>query len=126
MKKVLIVDDDNNIIKMYSIKLSNSNYEPLSAMNGKQGLEVAFKIHPDLIVIDLAMPVMDGMAMIKQLRTDPWGKTVPIIILTNFDTNDRTLADVQKFQPSYYLLKANNTPSQIIDKINELLASKNE
>ncbi|MFA6081023.1 MAG: response regulator [Patescibacteria group bacterium] len=126
MKKILIIDDDNNIIKMYLVKLRNSGYEVIYAINGQQGLEMALQNHPDLIVLDLAMPVMDGMAVIKKLREDAWGKTAPVIILTNYDTDDKAIIDIQKTQPSYYLLKTNNTPNEVVEKIDELLKVENK
>ncbi|MFA6532681.1 MAG: response regulator [Patescibacteria group bacterium] len=126
MKKILIIDDDNNIVKMYLLKLSNSGYEAIYATNGKQGLEMAIQNHPDLIVLDLAMPVMDGMTFLKQLRIDLWGKTVPVIILTNRDADDKTLEDIRKTQPTYYLIKTNNTPSDVAIKIDELLKIENK
>jgi len=126
MKKILVVDDDNNIIKMYLIILKNSGYEPLYAINGKQGLEMALQNHPDLIFLDLAMPVMDGMTVLKKLRDDTWGKNVPVIILTNYDTDDKLISEIQKTKPSYYLLKTNITPNEIINKIEELLKIENK
>lgn len=121
MKKVLIIDDDNNIVKIFKLKLSNAGYEVAYALDGKEGLNLALGIHPDLILLDLAMPVMDGMAVMKALRKDKWGETVPVIILTNYDTNDQILQDVIATKPTYYLIKTDNLPSQVVEKVDELL-----
>ena len=94
--------------------------------NGREGLVKAKAEKPDLILLDIRMPVMNGMEMLKELRRDVWGKSVPVIILTNFDSDDQLTWEITKTQPSYYLLKAGNRPSAVLEKIKETLVSNND
>ena len=85
MKKVLIVEDEAPIRKIMSDMLKETHFTVLEATNGKQGLEVALSEKPDVILLDLLMPFMDGHEMLKILRNDAWGKTVKVIVLSNQD-----------------------------------------
>lgn len=82
-KKILVVEDneDTREILLYRLK-SMGNYEVLLASNGKEALEMATQSRPDLIIMDLKMPVMDGWEATKALRQTDWGKDLPVIALT--------------------------------------------
>lgn len=82
-KKILVVEDneDTREILLYRLK-SMGNFEVLLASNGKEALEIATKSRPDLIIMDLKMPVMDGWEATKALRQTDWGKDLPVIALT--------------------------------------------
>jgi len=122
MKKILlIIEDDLVLARMYQTLLQNHGYDVKTAADGETGLKKALDIHPDLILLDIRMPKMDGMTVMRHLREDNWGKTAPIIILTNLDLTDDRLTGVVKDQPSYYLIKSNNPPDQVLEKVNEIL-----
>ena len=82
-KKILVVEDneDTREILLYRLR-SMGSYEVLLASNGKEALEMAARSHPDLIIMDLKMPVMDGWDATKELRRTEWGKDLPVIALT--------------------------------------------
>src|SRR3989344_3329855 len=101
MAKILIVEDDEITLGMYKTELENNNYVVSVARNGREGLVKAKEEKPDLILLDIRMPVMNGMVMLKELRRDAWGKTVPVIILTNFDADDEITWQVAQTEPSY-------------------------
>ena len=121
MKKLLIVDDDSTLRAMYEGRFFGEAFTTITAGNGEEGLEVALKEHPDLILLDVDMPKMDGVTMMKRLRMDIWGKTVPIILLTNLDTNDTILQSIVESEPSYYLLKDQVDPEDVFEKVQEVL-----
>ena len=83
-KRILIVDDDALNIKLVKDILAANNYSYLEAVNGQEAIEIALKQKPDLILMDLEMPVMDGMSAIKILKTKEDTKSIPIIALTAF------------------------------------------
>ena len=121
-KLLLIVEDEAIAVKVIAEGLVSENYEVTVAYDGQEGLEVARVKHPDLILLDLLMPRLDGMSMLKKLRDDDWGKKVPVIILTNLSgISEEKLADVSRLEPSYYLIKSNVTMGEIVDKIKEKL-----
>ena len=82
-KKVLIVDDDPIIIEVLSVRLKMTGFEVLSAANGKEGLEKANREHPDLIILDVIMPEMNGFETCRHLKEDPKTKDIPVIMLTS-------------------------------------------
>jgi len=121
MSKVLIVEDDRILAGMYKKKLDNSGYEVTEAENGQAGLDMALGGKPDIILLDIRMPVMTGLEMLKELRKDEWGKNVPVIILTNLEANEKITQDIAQTEPSYYLMKAGNRPDAVLEKIEEIL-----
>lgn len=122
MKKILFIEDNEEIVALYEPKLKQAGYEVKAALDGTHGLEYALADHPDLILLDVVMPDMDGMSVMQRIRQEgEWGKKVTIIIFTNFDVNDERLKRVVADKPAYYLLKANYTPLGLVAKLKEFL-----
>ena len=121
MQTILIIEDDQIILEMYRDKFQVSKFGVITALNGEDGLNAALQYHPNLILLDLAMPKMDGMTVMKLLRKDPWGETVPVIILTNLNIDGRLLEEIIKNKPTYSLMKANTTPEEVLMKVKEIL-----
>lgn len=122
--KLLIVEDEVVISKVYVEELRDQGYIVLTAMNGRDGLELALSEKPDLILLDILMPIMDGLTMMEKLReSGPYGKAVPIILLTNLSANEeRIIQSLVKNEPAYYLVKSDWDLSGVVDKIKERLA----
>jgi two-component system chemotaxis response regulator CheY len=114
-KTILVIDDDKLIREGLVALLKNAGQTLLEASDGKQGLEVALTQHPDLIVTDLRMPEMTGLEMISQLRGDAWGASVPVIILTNDETNDSINQALQSGVTTY--LAKNLDPTSLTEQI---------
>lgn len=87
-KKILIVEDEAPLRKALVEELVDAGYDVVEAQDGLEGLDVALREHPNLILLDQLMPKLNGVAMLKQLRTDPWGGGVPVIMATNMSTTD--------------------------------------
>lgn len=121
MKKILIVEDELAYLKLLGSQLTAQGYEVIEATDGKAGLEVAKKEKPDLILLDIRMPVMDGLAMLKLLRQEVSGKTIKVIILTNLEPDDKIIEEVVNDLPSYYFVKSNIQFNSLLEKIDELL-----
>ncbi|HEX9153311.1 MAG TPA: response regulator [Candidatus Saccharimonadales bacterium] len=116
MKKILIVEDEIAYVKLLRTRLE-FNYKVLDASNGQDGLKIAKKEHPDLILLDIIMPIMDGMAMLKELRKDHWGKDAKVILLTNLEASDKIVAQVTTDLPIYYFVKSDVKLDDLLDKI---------
>ncbi len=110
---------------MYQKLLLNHGYDVHTAMDGEDGLKKALVDHPDLILLDIRMPKMDGMTVLKHLRADVWGKDAKIIILTNLDATDQILQGVVEDHPSYYMIKSNIKPEEVLEHIKEIVEEKN-
>ena len=119
-KKLLIVEDDKMIGTMYKTKLEQEGFIVLQAEDGSQGLEMAIRDKPDLIMLDVIMPQLDGFTVLQELRGNPSTKHTPIIMLTNLGT-DEDKAKGQKFGATDYIVKANLTPSQVSELIKKYL-----
>ncbi len=91
MKKILIIEDEVSLRNALRDKLIGEGFIVLEAANGEVGLELALKDHPDLILLDVIMPKMDGFAMLESMRTDPWGKKANVIVLTNLNDQEYVL-----------------------------------
>ena len=125
-KRILIVDDEEAMRKAISEALTNQEMVTLTANNGEEGLLVSLKEHPDLILLDILMPKMDGMIMLQKLRADEWGKTVPVIILTNVNPSANSVINsVLNDEPAYYLIKSDVKLGGIVEKIKEVLKIEN-
>lgn len=122
MKKILIVEDEPAYIKLLSSKLSSKGYKVFEALEGQQGLEMAKKENPDLILLDIKMPVMDGMEMLRLLRKEKEGKKVKVILLTNIEPDVKITQGVVSDLPAYYFVKSDMKFSDLMNKIEELLA----
>ena len=83
--KILIVDEDPALQKALRESLEESGFEVSIAEDGQAGLDMALQNHPDLILLDIVLPVMDGMTTLSKLRENEWGKNVSVILLTNLD-----------------------------------------
>ena len=118
--KIAIIEDDLAISQMYRIKFETDGYEVETAENGKQGLELCEKMLPDLIMLDLRMPIMNGDEMLEKLRSTAWGSTMRVIILTNI-SRDEAPKILSLLNVDRYIVKAHHTPQQIVDIINEIL-----
>ena len=121
-KTILVVEDEKNLREAIVEILRIKNFLPLEAKNGVEGVEIALLKHPDLILLDLIMPEMDGMTALKKIRQDTWGAHVPVIILTNLSaTNEQLVEDVVTHKPMHYLIKSDWKLTDVVRKIEEVL-----
>lgn len=120
--RILIVDDEEMMRGILVTRLSKEPmFQVFNASNGQEGLYSTFANNPDLILLDVQMPVMDGITMMKELRKDPRGKDIPIIFLTNYDTDENVLVKLSEGRPAFYLIKSNINLDEIVAKIKESL-----
>ena len=124
--KILIVEDDEDTRDIYCKALSMNEFETISAVNGKDGLEKSIKEVPDLILLDILMPIMDGFAMLKKLREEKEpAKNIPVIMLTNLSADsDDIITKAVDTGLVYYLVKASISVTQLVSKVKESLNLK--
>jgi len=121
-KTILVVEDEKDLREMVVEMLHQKNYLTLEAGNGKEGVNLALSKRPDLILLDILMPVMDGMTALKIIRANTWGAHVPVIIMTNLSaTDEHMVEDMVTRKPMYYLIKSDWMISDVIKKIEELI-----
>lgn len=118
--KVLIVEDEEMLVNMYISKFEKEGFDPIKALNGKNGLELADKENPEIIILDVIMPEMDGFMVLKELKSNSKTKNIPVIMLTNLG-QDEDVKKGNELGAKDYLVKANLTPAQVVDKVKEIL-----
>ena len=121
-KTVLVVEDEVALSRVLSIKLASEGFHVLSAHDGEAGLTMALGRKPDLIILDIQMPVIDGIAMLKRLRADRWGKDAKVIVWTNLDHDSDKLAEAVEHNVAEYLTKTDWSLDKIADKVKEKLS----
>ncbi len=122
MTKIAVIEDDPAISQMYRIKFETEGYEVETAGNGKLGLELIKKLRPDIVLLDLMMPEMNGDEMLALMRKTSWGKSIKVVILTNMGEQEIP-EPVRKLGVSAVILKADMTPRQVADLIKRQLAA---
>jgi CheY-like chemotaxis protein len=119
-KKVLIVEDDNFVAEVYSTKLFEMNHTVRIAQNGKEGLEMVEEEKPDLILLDIIMPVMGGVEMLEELKKKEEWKNIPVILLTNVGEKE-SIQKTMNLGVKDYLIKSHFTPAEVIEKIDAVI-----
>lgn len=118
--KLLLVEDDVTLSKMYEKKFKADGYDVVTAYDGLEGLEKSLKEKPDLVILDIMLPKLDGVSVFKKMRSTPETFKMPVLLLTNFDQED-VVFECFKLGAVDYLLKSSVTPSQVVKKIDNLL-----
>lgn len=119
-KKILIVEDEPSLLEMYKLYFERAGYEVIISENGLNTLDVAIEKKPNLILLDILMPKVDGWEVLKQLKSDPETKLIPVIVFSNLAQSD----EIQKgldLGADEYLIKSNLTPKELLSKIQSLL-----
>ena len=120
-QKVAIIEDDQAISQMYRIKFETEGYEVETAENGTIGLELAESMKPDIILLDLMMPEMNGDEMLAKMRKTDWGKNIKVVILTNMGEQEIP-EEVKQLGVVAVILKADMTPRQVAELVKEQLS----
>ena len=120
-QKIAIVEDDQTISQMYRVKFESEGYIVEVANGGINGLELVKDINPDIVLLDLMMPDMNGDEMLVKMRKEPWGKNVKVIILTNMW--EQEAPDILKeLDVLDFIVKAEMTPRQVAEIVKQKLA----
>lgn len=118
--KIAIIEDDQAISQMYRMKFETEEFQVETAENGKLGLELCEEMKPDIILLDLMMPEMNGDVMLENMRKTTWGKKVKVVILTNMGEQEIP-ETVKQLGVDAVILKADMTPRQVAELIKEVL-----
>ena len=122
-KSLLVVEDEDTIRKAIVVKFNKEGFNVLEAKNGEEGLGVFIKERPEIILLDLVMPVMDGIEMLKKLRLCEGGNDVPVIILTNLSEAEKT-AEGLEFGVRDYLVKSDWRLEDVVQLVRSKLEKK--
>lgn len=119
--KIAIIEDDTAISQMYRIKFENEGYTVETAENGRLGLELIEQMKPDMVLLDLMMPEMNGDIMLEKMRKTSWGADIKVIILTNMGESESPQI-IKKLNVEAFIVKADMTPRQVAELVKQHLA----
>ncbi|GAC1478709.1 MAG: hypothetical protein PVSMB9_01450 [Candidatus Dormibacteria bacterium] len=117
---VLLVEDDPSVLEMYRLKLELDGYRVNTALDGEDGLKKAGELNPDIIFLDIRLPKMDGLEVLRKLRAEDRTRDIPVIILSNYDEED-LVARGLRLGAHEYLIKARTTPTSLSEGIEDWL-----
>lgn len=123
MKKILIVEDEIDLREIIADQFKRESFDILVARDGEEGLEMAIKHHPDIILLDIIMPKMDGLTMLHKLREDKWGENANVILLTNLSDNEKVV-EAMKNKTYDYLVKSDWNIKDVVKLVSEKLAKQ--
>lgn len=121
-KKILVVEDEEAMRTALSDMIGFEGFTILGAKDGVEGLALARAEHPDLILLDILMPNMDGLEMLRELRADEWGRKVPVIVLSNVGEKEE-IAQAVESNVFDYFVKTDIKITEVIAKIREKLGA---
>jgi len=119
-KKILLIEDDGFIAQMYGFKFKDTPYEFLVTTSGEEGWEIIKNQKPDVILLDIILPGIDGFELLTRIKNDPELESIPVLLLTNLGQQD----NIQKgmaLGASDYIIKAHYTPQEVVDKVESFL-----
>lgn len=119
-KKIFVVEDDSFVMDIYRTKLIQEGFEVDTADNGMEALKKLEEIKPDLILLDIIMPYVDGLEVLKKVREMEKTKETPVILLTNLSQKEEINQGLA-LGANDYLIKSHFTPSEVLEKINKYL-----
>ena len=118
--KVLIAEDEEVLRRMYLTRFKAEKFQVFEAVNGKEAFELAKEKKPDIIMLDIIMPLVDGFAALRKIKADETTKNIPVVMLTNLAQNG-DITEGKRLGATDYLVKANLTPTEVVEKIKKVL-----
>lgn len=122
-KHILVVEDESDLREAMVEVLTEAGFNVSAAQNGAQGLDVAIVEKPDLILMDLMMPVMDGHEMLKRLRLDPWGRNAHVVVLSAMD-DVNNIGHAHEGKILDYIIKAHTSLDELVKQIKGFIAAR--
>lgn len=120
MTKIAIIEDDPVISQMYRMKFEADGFDVQMANNGQRGVELVKSFRPDIILLDILMPEMNGAEALEDIRSQKWGQQIPVIVLTNLGPEEAP-KKLKKLNVHSYIVKADLTPRQVVDRVKDAL-----
>lgn len=118
-KKILIIEDETVLLELFADKFESGKFTVLQSTTAEQGLKLALKNKPDFILLDIILPKMDGISMLRILREDSWGKSVPVIILSNV-TDQEKVSQAMKLGVYDYIVKTDLVLNDLVKQVKEV------
>lgn len=122
MTKIAIIEDDPVISQMYRMKFESEGFDVQMADDGVSGVDLVKEFQPDVMLLDIQMPNMNGAEALTIMRKNDWGANIPVLILTNLGSEEAP-NDLKQLNVSQYIVKADMTPKQVVAEVKSVLGS---
>lgn len=122
---ILVIEDDENLRKMYQERLDQDGFETITAADGESGTNIALEQRPDLILLDLMLPRRGGLNVLKILKSWPYTKSIPVVVLTNYGREEYRM-EALRDGATYFLLKTDVTPMEVLARVKDILAKQKQ
>ena len=123
-QKILVVEDETFLVKIYSVKLKSEGFDVSVATDGVEAIKMTDSFKPDLILLDLVLPKMNGFEALEKIRSKPENRNIPVIVLSNL-SQEEDVKRAQALGAMIYLVKADFSIQDIVSKIKETIGKKN-
>lgn len=120
MKTILLIEDDYYISDLYKRTLEKEGYSVVIANDGEEGKNAMGTSTPDLVILDIMLPKINGMELLQTFKEDPKTKSIPVLIMSNL-AQDEIIKEASDLGAAGFIIKAQNTPSQIVEQIKTYL-----
>lgn len=120
-KTLLIVEDELALQESLAEQMSDLQCTVLRARDGNEGFQLSMTHKPNLILLDIMLPNMDGIEMLAMVRKTDWGRNIPVIVLSNVDPGDETTKRINELGVAYYFIKSNVTPEKLKSTVYEVI-----
>ncbi|QQS15593.1 MAG: response regulator [Candidatus Moraniibacteriota bacterium] len=120
-KRILVIEDDAFLMDAYKVKLQQSKYGILFAQDGEAGLDIARRERPDVIILDLVLPKMSGVDVLKALKDGDDTKDIPVIVASNLDQK-KMIEETKALGAADYFIKSNISINELIEKLDSYLS----
>lgn len=121
-QKIALIEDDKALVVMYQDALKRAGFEVATAYDGETGVEIIKTEKPDLILLDIMMPKLNGLEVMKKLKEDPEISATPVLVLTNYGTTDNVAATIE-LGAKAFVIKSDFTPEEIVEKVKNVLSA---
>jgi len=119
--KVLLIEDDPMVVRMYARKFKLAGYDVRLGFNGFEGMKALKKDRPDIVLLDIMMPRMSGLDMLKMVKSEPQYKDLPVVVLTNLGDRAEDVEKCKQMGAEDYWVKANMKLDEVVERINEIV-----
>ncbi len=123
--KILIIEDDAALVKIYKNKLQREGYNTIISLNGKNGLEMANAEKPDIILLDILLPKLNGREVLKKLKENSQTSSIPVLILSNLAEMDEVMKGLEEGAADY-MIKSEHSLEEVVERIKSILNSNNQ
>ena len=122
--KILIVEDEPFLLDMYKMKFKQGGFEVISATDGEEGIRISRRENPNIILLDIMMPKIDGFEVLENLKKSSLTKSIPVLIFSNFSQKEQKEKGIALGAADYFV-KTNYTPAQVLEKVKNILIENN-